>query len=226
MMNPNNPYNQQYMNYLNGYPTYRQRSRRSGCGLIGCLPILLVLAVLAAAYFYYSNHTLPHVPQFVIVALIALAFPVALVVFVLLFIRGRVQGKGFMASVKASFATLLVFAIVIAALILAAKLTFPEVDMTRTAFAQTNVDANTGAYVHFVNTSNGIEQILCIGTNGHCAGVGQDPNKLLGSGLRVEPGQTLTVVFPNSGDFPITSKTVPGMNMIIHVQDNSSDSGS
>ncbi len=41
----------------------------------------------------------------------------------------------------------------------------------------------------------------------------------------IEPVHILTVAFPNSGDFPITSKTVPGMIMIIYVQDNSGDSG-
>jgi plastocyanin len=102
------------------------------------------------------------------------------------------------------------------------RLAFPEVDMMRTAFTQTSIDASTGAHVHFVNPSNGMEQILCVGTNGHCASVGLDPRELLGTGLRVEAGQTVTVVFPDSGDFPITSKTMPGMNMTIHVQDNSS----
>ena len=127
-----------------------------------------------------------------------------------------------MTSVKASLITLWLFIGVIAVLIYSTRLAFPEVDMTRTAFTQTSVDASTGAHVHFVNTSNGMEQILCIGTNGHCAGVGLDPGVLLWPGLRVEPGQTVTVVFPDSGDFPITSKTMPSMNMIIHVQDNSS----
>ena len=227
MMNPNNPYNQynqQYLNYVNGFPLYRRR--RSGCGLIGCLPILLVIAILGAGYFYYSNHTLPHVPHFVIVMLIVCAVPVALGVFVLLFIRSRIQGKGFMTSVKASLLTLVLFAGAIAVLIYGTALTFPEVDMTRTAFIQTSVDASTGAHVHFVNASNGMIQILCAGTNGHCAGVGMDPTELLGSGMRIEPGQTVTIVFPDSGDFPITSKTMPNMNMTIHVQDNSSDDSS
>jgi len=75
------------------------------------------------------------------------------------------------------------------------------------AFTQTSVDASTGAHVHFVNPSNGMKQILCVGTNGHCAGVGLDPRELLGTGLRAEAGQTVTVVFSDSGDFPITSKT-------------------
>ena len=130
-----------------------------------------------------------------------------------------------MTSVKASSITLGLSIGVIAVLIYSTRLAFPEVDMTRTAFTQTSVDASTGAHVHFVNPSNGIEQILCVGSNGHCAGVGLDPSALLGSGLRVEPGQTVTVVFSDSGDFPITSKTMHSMNMIIHVQDNSSDSG-
>ena len=193
--------------------------------MIGCIPVILVIVILLAGYFYFSDHTLPQVPPFIIPILIACAVPVALVVFVLLFIRSRVQGKGFMTSVKASSITLGLFIGVVVVLIYSTRLAFPEVDMTRTAFAQTSVDASTGAHVHFVNPSNGLGQILCVGTNGHCAGVGLDPSALLGSGLRVEPGQTVTVVFPDSGDFPITSKTMPSMNMIIHVQDNSSDSG-
>jgi hypothetical protein len=114
------------------------------------------------------------------------------------------------------------FAGAIAVLIYGAGLTFPEVDMTRTSFTQTSVDASTGAHVHFVNSSNGMEQILCVGSNGHCAGVAYNSSDPLRSGLRIEPGQTVTVVFPDSGDFPITSKTMPTMNMTIHVQDNSS----
>ena len=92
------------------------------------------------------------------------AGPVALVVFVLLFIRSRIQGKGFMASVKASLLSLPLFVGVIAVLIYSTRLAFPEVDMTRTAFTQTSVDASTGAHVHFVNPSNGLGQILCVGT--------------------------------------------------------------
>ena len=227
MMNPNNPfnqYNQPYMNYLNASSMYRRRRRSSGC-IIGCVPIILVIVMLLAGYFYFSDHTLPKVPPFVILILIACAVPVALVVFVLLFIRSRIQGKGFMTSVKASLLTLALFIGVIAVLIYSTRLAFPEVDMARTAFTQTSVDASSGAHVHFVNPSNGMEQILCVGSNGHCAGVGYDPSALLGSGLRVEPGQIVTVVFSDSGDFPITSKTMPSMNMTIHVQDNSSDSG-
>jgi hypothetical protein len=53
----------------------------------------------------------------------------------------------------------------------------------------------------------------------------KEDEELLGSGLHIEPGQSLNVVFPNSGDWKITSKSMPGMNMIIHVQDNTSDSG-
>jgi len=183
--------------------------------------MVLIIVILIAAYFYFFDHTLPHVPPFVIMILIVSAIPVALIVFILLFIRSRIQGKGFMSSVKASLLTLAVFGGVIAVLIYSTGLAFPEVDMTRTAFTQISVDASTGAHVHFVNPSNGMEQILCVGSNGHCAGVGYDPSALLGSGLRVEPGQTVTVVFSDSGNYPITSKTMPSMNMTIHVQDNS-----
>ncbi|MGZ3643280.1 MAG: hypothetical protein ACXVCM_05455 [Ktedonobacteraceae bacterium] len=228
MMNLNNPfnqYNQPYLNYLNTNPMCQRRRRSSSC-MIGCIPVILVVVILLAGYFYFSDHILPQVPPFIIPILIACAVPVALVVFVLLFIRSRIQGKGFMASVKAPLLTLALFIGVIVVLIYSTRLAFPEVDMTRTAFTQTSVDASTGAHVHFVNPSNGIEQILCVGSNGHCAGVGLDPSVLLGSGLHVEPGQTVTVVFSDSGDFPITSKTMPGMNMTIHVlQDNSNDSG-
>ena len=163
---------------------YRRRRRSSGC-MIGCISVIIIIAILIAAYFYFSDHTLPHVPPFVIPILIACAVPVALVVFVMLFIRSRIQGKGFMTSVKASLLTLALFIGVIVVLIYSTRLGFPEVDMTRTAFTQTSVDASTGAHVHFVNPSNGMEQILCVGSNGHCAGVGYDPSALLGSGLRV-----------------------------------------
>ena len=211
------------MNYLNASSMYRRRRRSSGCSLIGCIPMILVVVVLVAGSYYFFNHTLPHIPPFVTTILIVSAIPVSLIVFVLLFIRSRVQGKGFMKSVTASLLTLALFGGVIAVLIFSAEHSFPEVDMARTAFTQTSVDASTGAHVHFVNPSNGMVQILCVGTNGHCAGVGLDPRKLLGTGLRVAPGQTVTVVFPDSGDFPITSKTMPSMNMTIHVQDNSSE---
>ncbi len=198
------------------------------CEPIHCgkpLPWRMLVVILLAGYFYFSDHTLPQVPPFIIPILITCVVPVALVVFVLLFIRSRIQGKGFMTSVRASLITLALFIGVIVVLIFITRLAFPEVDMTRSAFTQTSVDASTGAHVHFVNPSNGMEQILCVGTNGHCSGVGLDPSALLEPGLRVEPGQTITVVFPDSGDFPITSKTMPSMNMSIHVQDNSCDSG-
>ncbi|MGZ3609221.1 MAG: hypothetical protein ACXVBU_04075, partial [Ktedonobacteraceae bacterium] len=111
MMNLNNPfnqYNQPYMNYLNTSSMYRRRRRSSGC-MIGCIPVILVIVMLLTGYFYFSVHTLPQMPSFVIPILIACAVPVALVVFVLLFIRSRIQGKGFMTSVKASLFTLALF---------------------------------------------------------------------------------------------------------------------
>ena len=77
MMNPNNPfnqYNQPYMNYLNTSSMYRRRRRSSGC-MIGCIPVILVIVILLAGYFYFSDHTLPQVPSFVIPILIACAVP-------------------------------------------------------------------------------------------------------------------------------------------------------
>ena len=133
MINPNNPfnqYNQPYMNYLNTNPMYRRRRRSSGC-MIGCIPIIMVVVILLAGYFYFSVHTLPQVPSFVIPILIACAVPVALVVFVLLFIRSRIQGKGFMTSVKASLLTLALFIGVIVVLIYSTRLAFPEVGHER-----------------------------------------------------------------------------------------------
>ena len=92
----------------------------------------------------------------------------------------------------------------------------PNVNMTSTAFTRGSVDISTGDSLHFQNPANGVIQVLCIGVDQHCSSATGAPGEISG-GLRVAPGQTVTVIFPNEGDFSITSETTPHMNITIHV---------
>jgi hypothetical protein len=104
--------------------------------------------------------------------------------------------------------------------ILPVALFTPEADMTRSDFVQSDISLQTGSSVTFVNPADGVLQVLCIGTNQQC---NSDPGSFdngpsqLYQGLRVLPGQEVSVVFDIEDDYHITSQSTANMNITIHV---------
>lgn len=91
------------------------------------------------------------------------------------------------------------------------------VDLTSTNFATTSASINKGQAITFVNPASGATHILCIGKDQKCSG-GSGPSELgAGNPLTINPGETKSVTFPNSGDFAITCTVHPNMDMVVHV---------
>ena len=103
------------------------------------------------------------------------------------------------------------------AMLLTVPLSTPEADMTRSGFVQSDVFVDIGASVTFVNPADGVPQLLCIGTNQRCdsdPGNYNQPSQLY-HGLRVLPGQRVSIVFGAVGDYHVTSQTTANMNITI-----------
>jgi len=94
----------------------------------------------------------------------------------------------------------------------------PEVDMIRSSFVQSTLTINPGDTITFVNSSDGVKQVLCVGSNQKCSprDFGTPPE--LAGGLTLLPGESMSVAFPNNGDYTITSETTPMMNITIHAK--------
>lgn len=95
----------------------------------------------------------------------------------------------------------------------------PEVDITANGFSQQNITIMEGDTIHFVNSSSGITQTLCLGQDQVCSSA-FDPPELKSPGLRIAPGQSKDVVFTLEGTYDVTSTTAPGMNLTVTVQAN------
>ena len=92
----------------------------------------------------------------------------------------------------------------------------PESDMTHSGFQDADTSITTGMSLTFTNPSDGSTQVLCIGSHQECHPIPGSPPQL-NSGLHLLPGQSAGVIFKTSGDYPVTSKTTPNMNTIVHV---------
>jgi hypothetical protein len=139
--------------------------------------------------------------------------------------RGR-RSKPLGNLVKGLFALLLIVAF--CSLVWFVSLN-PSIDMTRTGFLRTaTVNINDGHAIDFSNSNNGVTQILCVGVDQHCQPSAGDPPQL-DCGLVIQPGQTVSVVFDFDGEYQLTSKTTPHMNITVSVranEDGGGDSGS
>jgi plastocyanin len=234
MYDQNNPFPQYNPN---AYPAYRpRRRRRIGCTIGLVLLLMLVLLTLLGAFVYqrFLGRLVPfYINPFLAGALMAGIVSVCIFSVigfaVLNWFRSRMGAMGTIrprsrgGRLGGCLFSLIMVGGVIALIVYGITLMYPEVDMTGIGFVQTSVNASSGANVRFVNPSNGVEQVLCVGSGQRCLSDSGAPVALNGQGLRIEPGQTVTVVFDNTGDYQVISKTTANMNMTIHIQDYSSD---
>jgi plastocyanin len=152
------------------------------------------------------------IPTFVIGGLLGLA--------ILLTIIGQ-RGRAFFGRLFSIFFTFAVIAVVVGFFIWSIFIN-PNVGMTRTSFTRDSVNINTGSNINFSNPSDGVTQVLCVGTDQDCKTSSDDPPEL-DKGLTIKPGQTISVTFHNEGTYHITSKTTPYMNITIDVTTPSDD---
>lgn len=95
-------------------------------------------------------------------------------------------------------------------------LVHPYVSMTRTSFIRASVSLNNGEALHLQNPADGVTQILCIGVDQKCQPENGAP-AALNHGIRVLPGQSVTITFDTDGTYHLTSETTPGMNLSVDV---------
>jgi hypothetical protein len=97
----------------------------------------------------------------------------------------------------------------------------PYVSMTHTGFTRNSVNLSTNETLNVQNVADGATQVLCIGVNQKCRQESGAPDAL-NHGLRVQPGQRVTITFNTPGSYSITSETTPDMNLSVDVTTPSS----
>ncbi|HZS75408.1 MAG TPA: hypothetical protein VFA41_02240 [Ktedonobacteraceae bacterium] len=93
-----------------------------------------------------------------------------------------------------------------------------EIDLTSKGFTITSVSINEGESIHFVNQTNA-PQVLCLGVEEEkmCAVHAVAPAVLKNPGVRLQPGQSVDVLFDQFGTFVVTGPTLPGNNLRVTV---------
>jgi uncharacterized membrane protein YgcG len=100
----------------------------------------------------------------------------------------------------------------------------PDVSMTHTGFTRDSVSLDTYETLNVQNVADGATQVLCIGVNQKCRQESGAPDAL-NHGLRVQPGQIVTITFNTPGSYSITSETTPDMNLSVDITTPSSGRG-
>lgn len=193
-------------------------SARRGC--LACLPYLalpiLLLGLLVGGTwlliqslqrnpsfvsFYSSNYD----TLLVLLSIGAFAIiPVAL-------LAGRRTALG---KVLAGGAVALVLIVIVGVLLIGSI--NPHIGLTRTGFSITSLTVGSRTPVTFDNPSDGVTQTLCLGRDQHCDPFPGDTLPLA-QGLVIHPGQSVSVAFGLWGEYHITSKTTPHMNLVITI---------
>ena len=216
MFQPNNPYGQNQGN--SPYNQFR-RPRRQG----GCLVWLALLVLLGVGgwliYLYLQNN--PSSVSFLGGFFSSSTFTILGVIGIVLLIvivaltrasRGTVLGK-----LLGRLSTMMVMVGVVVVLLWTTFLN-PHIGMTRTGFTTTYVSIFSHNKVTFQDPTDGVTQILCIGTDQQCEKLPLvDYPSQLTPGLVIQPGQSVSIEFDHAGSYYITSKNTPHMNLKIIV---------
>ena len=191
---------------------YRRNWRGSG----GYLPWLALFVLTGGGAWLLLVHTLHTNPSFA-AFYSSNGLIIEYLVVVLLFVSVILAGaKGHTALGKPLKAVPLVMVWIFIVNLLVGASFIPRVDLTRTGFSISYVSIVEGGTVTFDNPSDGVTQVLCLGTDQQC-----DPyassSLQLAQGLVLHPGQSVSIVFSRYGTYQITSKTTPHMNLTIYV---------
>lgn len=192
-------------------PGHRPRSR-SSWGYLAFL-ILLLLLIVGALFLGNSPHYFPPtlLQQLSVQVLFLIGIGAVLVL-------ALVQSIFWHTSLRASLgwiAGLAVLTLVVMAWLSTAFIN-PYVSMTRTGFLRNAVSMNNGETLHLQNPADGVTQILCLGVDQKCQPEQGAPGSI-NQGIRVQPGQSVTITFEINGTYHITSETTPGMNLSVDV---------
>lgn len=223
---PNNlgsPYHDSGPSTFDGSSQQTKPKRKSSC--LGCvLYVSVPLAIMFACVFSVtelSQAVQSHAPDIFfqgdwpaggLGAALFVGVPLLLVT-----VASKVIAGNRMSARATSAALFLPFAAGLSAALFWVFFINPNIGMTRTGFIRSStIDINQGDTVYFRNPANGVTQILCLGADEQCQSGYALPTKLE-HGLVIQPGQTVSVMFPDAGTFPITSTRTPHMNISIDV---------
>ncbi len=218
MFQPNNPYGQNQGN--NPYNQYRRPRRRGGC-----LVWLALLVLLAGggwlAYQYLQNNpwSVSFLGEFFSSNTFTILGVIGIVLLIVVIALARVSRGTVLGKLLGGLSTVMVVAGVVVVLLWITFLN-PHVGMTSTNFTTTYVSIFSKDKVTFQNPSDGVTQILCVGTDQRCDTYQHDlvdyPSQFT-PGLVIQPGQSVSIEFDHAGSYYITSKNTPHMNLKIVV---------
>jgi hypothetical protein len=221
--NPNNPsHSNPQFDARNPYPRPSRKPPERGLwGWLAYLTLVLFLMVVMVGSISLGNNPSPSyfppifVQQLPVQLLLAIGIGSIAVLWLLIGISLRTPLSHLMGEVGAL--SLLAF---VALAYFWAGFINPYVSMTRTSFPRSSVSISSGTTLHVQNPADGVTQILCIGINQKCQPEHGAPD-VLNQGIRVQPGQIVTIPFAIIGEYHITSETMPGMNLFVDVGDGS-----
>ncbi len=216
MFQPNNPYGQ-----IQGKSPFNQvgRPRRQG----GCFVWLALLVLLGGGawliYQYLQNNpsSVSFLGDFFSSSTFTTLVVIGVVLLIVVVILAGALHRTVLGKLLRGVATVMVWVSVVVLLLWTTFLN-PHIGMTRTGFTTTSVSIFSHNKATFANPTDGVTQILCIGTDQQC-----EKLPLVGSpsqftpGLVIHPGQSVSIEFDHAGTYSITSKNTPHMNLKIDV---------
>ena len=221
MYQTNNPYGQNQG--MSPYNQYRRPRRRGGPW--GCLAWLVFLVLLAGggwlAYLYLQNNPslVSFLGDFFSSSTFNILGVIGIVLLIVVIVLARTLRRTVLGKLLGGLASLMVVVGVVVALLWMNFLN-PHVGMTRTGFTTTYVSIFSHNKVTLQNPSDGVTQILCVGTEQQCEtyqpSLVDYPSQFT-PGLVMQPGQSVNIEFDHAGNYYITSKHTPHMNLKIIV---------
>lgn len=203
----NNPYNQ-----------YRRPRRRGGC--LAWLAFLVLLGGggwLAYQYIQNNPSSVSFLGEFFSSSTFNILGVIGIVLLIVVIVLARASHGTVPGKLLGGLATVMTVVGVVVVLLWVTFLN-PHVGMTRTDFTTTYVSIFSHNKVTFQNPSDGVTQILCIGTDQQCVKhTSVDDPSQLARGLIIQPGQSVSIEFDHYGSYYVTSKNTPHMNLKIIV---------
>ena len=216
MFQPNDPYGQNQGN--RPFNQSRRRGRRGSC-LAWLVLILLLGAGCWFLYLYLQNNpsSVAFLGDFFSSSTFIVLGVIGLVLIIMVLILARATRGTVVGKLLAGVSTVLVLAGVVVFLLWSTFLN-PHIGMTRTGFTTTYVSIFSHNKVTFENPSDGVTQVLCIGTDQQCENhpLVDYPSQFT-PGLTIQPGQSVSIEFDHAGTYYLTSKNTPHMNVKIVV---------
>ena len=216
MFQQNNPYGQYQAN--NPYNQLRRPRRRGGC--LVWLALLVLLAGggwLLYMYLQVNPNSVSFLGNFFSSSTFNILGVIGIVLLIIVVALARMSRGTVLGKLLGGLSIVMVWSGIVVFLLWATLLN-PHVGMTRTGFTTTYVSIFSHDKVTFENPTEGLTQILCVGSDQHCEKLTLSgyPSQFT-PGLVIQPGQSVSIGFEEDGTYYITSKNTPNMNLKVIV---------